>query len=720
MHPPPTETDCRHQAEQPTGLEVLVIDDSPAQLRLTSRVLAKAGFQVRTAPDGIQGLALASAAPPDVIVSDVLMPELNGYQVCRLLKDDPVTAGVPVVLLTALEDRIDRFWAEESGADGFVSKSDLLRELVPSVRSACNARRGTPARTESDPDSPGEFDPRARSTRLLERMLLEQTITQRFRRIGVDVSEPTEVARRILHSIDLLFDVQAAVLTLPLAAGAVAHVSTADADDPLLDALTWGRQDQAAVRRVALGTAEPRSGAGVAWSTALVHGERECGWIALLLAREPAAHERRILELVRDELGGVAARVLARERQDALHAQVLAANRESEQFLAALSSVLIGVDSAGQIVRWNEAAARAFGLDAEQVLGRAWQDVRIDWVDPECPRRLAEAGVIGETRRFHDLGFRGSDGSTRLFAATVDGAGRGSFVLIGREITEQRRVETELHEAQRLKGIGQLAAGLAHEMNTPGQYVNDNLCFLSESFAGLSELLAVNQCLAAPGAAQDPAAFASLMDEFRAAVERADLPFLTNEIPGTLKQTRDGVARMLEIVRAMKDFAGDGGAQRARIDVNEAVRNTSVISRKQWEAVAEMELALAEDLPPVLIAPGELRQALLNIVLNAVDAIRAAGRDGRGRIRIATALAGGALRITVEDDGAGFGPGVRERVFEPFFTTKPPGSGTGQGLSFAHAAVVQRGGGRLHCEPAEGGGARFVIELPAAVAAAAA
>lgn len=710
--------DASRSMPQPAGpseerKRVLVIDDSPSQVLLTTRLLQRAGFVVTSASDGIRGIDQAGVELPDVIVSDVLMPELNGYQVCRLLKDDPATAGIPVILLTALEERIDRFWAEEAGADGFVSKAQLMTELVASVQRASAARpRTNPA--NATPSQAGEqpLEVHSRLAQLLERMLQEQTVTDRFRRIGVECASSPAAARSLFHSLAMLLDVQVGVLSLPLAAGECHFASCSVAEDLQLALLRERIERAPDAALIAVGDAPGGSGEGVLWTSELRHGQLACGRLSLLLARAPNKQHLRMLELIRRELGPVLAGIIARERQAALHDQLVAAHGQTEHFLSSLSSVLVGVDAAGRIVRWNTAAADAFGIAVGEALGREWKHSGIRWSDPSCAERLARRPADGERAHNLDLGFLGGDGQSRLLAATMDFDSSGGFALLGTDVTARRRMESDLQDAQRLRGIGQLAAGLAHEMNTPGQFISDNLSFLADAMRDLDAVLELCRQLTDPSTSSDPSKLEERVTQLQALAKAVDLDFLAQEMPAALTQTREGAARMIEVVAAMKDFASDAGSGVLAVDVNEAVRNTTVVARKLWHEVADLELKLAEGLPQIHAAPGDLRQALLNLLVNAAEAIGRAGLATRGRLRVTTSLADGCVRIEVSDNGPGLADGVRERVFEPFFTTKPPGAGLGQGLSFAYSAIVKRGGGRLTAENLSEGGARFVIELP--------
>ncbi|MDR3673162.1 MAG: PAS domain S-box protein [Holophaga sp.] len=294
-------------------------------------------------------------------------------------------------------------------------------------------------------------------------------------------------------------------------------------------------------------------------------------------------------------------------------------------------------------------------------------------------------------------------------------------LIVARDVTRRKTVELErkqmevlLRHAQKLESIGSLAAGIAHEINTPIQYIGDNTSFLG---GALPELLA---CMGAQRrfllelqARQAlPPEGAEVLD----LINRLDLDYLTDEIPEAIKQTLDGVVRVAAIVSAMKDFSHPGVEGKIPSNLNRAIESTLTVSRNEWKYVARLETDLDPALPPVRCLQGEINQAVLNLVVNAAHAIEEAlgGRHtGKlGVIGISTRQVGQEVRISVSDNGPGIPEAIRDRIFEPFFTTKPVGKGTGQGLAIVHAVVVEKHGGRVTVETETGRGTTFHLFLP--------
>ena len=272
---------------------------------------------------------------------------------------------------------------------------------------------------------------------------------------------------------------------------------------------------------------------------------------------------------------------------------------------------------------------------------------------------------------------------------------------------------TQLLRSQKLESIGQLAAGIAHEINTPIQYVSDNTRFLKDSFAQILELLQAYAKLAQE--AQEGTVEATTIAALNEAVAQADLDYLLGEIPKSIDQSLDGVGRVSSIVRAMKEFSHPGVEEMTRVDLNRAIESTATVCRNEWKYHADLDLQLDPDLPPVPCLPGEINQVFLNIIVNAAHAIAdMVGKDGgnRGLITVSTRTSNGSAEIRIRDTGTGIPEEIRNKIFDPFFTTKQVGKGTGQGLAIAHAVVTQKHGGTISLESEVGVGTMFIIRLP--------
>jgi signal transduction histidine kinase len=275
---------------------------------------------------------------------------------------------------------------------------------------------------------------------------------------------------------------------------------------------------------------------------------------------------------------------------------------------------------------------------------------------------------------------------------------------------ERERVEGELRLAHRLEAVGQLAAGVAHEINTPIQYIGDSVHFLQSAFDDLLPLLARVEALV-PSLREAGATFAA--DEIESAWEAADAGFIVEQVPSAVCRTLDGIGRVAAIVRAMKAFAHPGNEVRAPADLNEALKTTVVVSRNEYKYVADVVTDFGE-IPLVSCQIGEINQVFLNVIVNAAHAVgeRAEQTGVRGLIGIETRRDGDDVVVKISDSGSGIPSELHEKIFDPFFTTKTVGKGTGQGLTIARSIIVKHGGSLSFTSEVDKGTV-FEIRLPA-------
>ncbi|MBN1510943.1 MAG: cache domain-containing protein [Phycisphaerae bacterium] len=279
--------------------------------------------------------------------------------------------------------------------------------------------------------------------------------------------------------------------------------------------------------------------------------------------------------------------------------------------------------------------------------------------------------------------------------------------------SRQQALQQQLAQAQRLESVGQLAAGIAHEINTPAQFVSDNTRFLRSAFPKLADLLTQYRHLAT--VCRDGPVADELLDDLEAVVKTTKLDYLLAQIPEALSDSLEGLERVTKIVRAMKDFSHPGQQSMAPADLNKAIESTVTVARNEWKYVAEMQLELDPDLPHVPCMLGDLNQVFLNIIVNAAHAIKDAvgvGVQGKGTITVTTRTDGDAAEIRIRDTGTGIPEEHRHRIFDHFFTTKEVGKGTGQGLALARQLIVEKHHGTLTFETEVGRGTTFIIRLP--------
>lgn len=280
------------------------------------------------------------------------------------------------------------------------------------------------------------------------------------------------------------------------------------------------------------------------------------------------------------------------------------------------------------------------------------------------------------------------------------------------EMQERERMAIELRLAQKLESVGRLAAGIAHEINTPIQYVGDSVAFLESARAEMSHLMA--ECLMGFERIAGGAPPAPVCDHIRELASAKDVEFLNAEIPKAFERTLEGIQRVAHIVRAMKEFAHPGQVEQSAADLNHAVETTLTVARNEYKYSAQIETHLGE-LPDVVCHVGELNQVFLNLIVNAAHAIQESGKDAAaGRITISTMRDQDRVLIRIRDNGCGIPQENLEKIFDPFFTTKEVGLGTGQGLAIARSIVVDKHGGDIAVESEPGIGTSFILSLPIA------
>lgn len=281
---------------------------------------------------------------------------------------------------------------------------------------------------------------------------------------------------------------------------------------------------------------------------------------------------------------------------------------------------------------------------------------------------------------------------------------------LSKEMEVRLSVEVGMRQKQKLESLGRLAAGVAHEMNTPLQFVSNSVAFVSDAQRDLSNLL--ERYRNALSELSQGRSLAEVTEELRALEHELDLAYLLENLPPALQRSQDGLRRVGAIVQSLKEFSHPG-QELSEVDLNHEIEATLTISAHEWKSVAQIETELAP-LPPVTCYAGEINQAVLNVVVNAAHAIaeRGSASADKGRICVRTKLDGAFVIISVQDNGPGIPEEIRERIFDPFFTTKEVGKGTGQGLAIARAAIHEKHAGTLYFETEVGQGTTFYMRIP--------
>lgn len=411
-----------------------------------------------------------------------------------------------------------------------------------------------------------------------------------------------------------------------------------------------------------------------------------------------------------------------RERKK-IEQQVLRAKLEWERTVDAMPDLIAMLDANQRIVRLNKPMATALGMIPAEAVGKhCYMCMHEQKCPPEhCPHLSMMADGQPHAVEIYEKRLGGYFEVIVVPRYDADNTTLIGSVHIARDITarkmaekEQKKLHTQLLHAQKLESVGQLAAGIAHEINTPTQYVGSNLDFLDDSFRDMGKLM--NRFQALLQAAEDNTLSPQQIQETRQEVDETDWEYLSQEIPTAIEQSREGIKRVSSIVRAMKEFSHPGSKEKAPTNLNAIIETTITVSRNEWKYVAELKTDFDPSLPPVQCLSDEMGQVILNMLVNAAHAISDKLGDNpegqKGTITLSTRQVGEWVELRISDTGCGIPEKIRQRIFDPFFTTKKVGKGTGQGLAIVHDVITEKHQGTINLESEVGVGSTFVIRLP--------
>ncbi len=400
--------------------------------------------------------------------------------------------------------------------------------------------------------------------------------------------------------------------------------------------------------------------------------------------------------------------------------QIKETESEHKQFTAAINhaaEAIIITDLNGDITYVNPAFEKHTGYSRQEVIGKNPRIMKSGEQSKEFYEELWETIRNGHvwTGQFINLK---KDGQRYAMKTTIcpvldENGVLVSYVGVAHDISEQLLLEAQLRQAQKLESIGELAAGIAHEINTPTQYVSTNTQFLGESFATL--LVMLKQCKQLVLGVQTKQDHDELLRLSEATLDEKELEYLAEEIPNALSESETGLKRIAEIVHSINQLAHPGEVNKKLHSLNEIVNNIVTVSKNEWKYVAKINLELDENLFDIQCLKGEIGQVILNLIINGSHAIEAklgSNAEEKGLISIQTLQDEGWAVLKVTDTGTGMPKKVLDKIFDPFFTTKEVGKGTGQGLAITHNVVVTLHGGTIEVETTEGKGSTFTIKLP--------
>ncbi len=373
-----------------------------------------------------------------------------------------------------------------------------------------------------------------------------------------------------------------------------------------------------------------------------------------------------------------------------------------------------------QFIYANQGALNKIGYSMEELSDMTLLDINRNFTPQQYHNLLAPLLRGQKQSIFYTTLHRTKDGQdypVEIFLQYItldDGAHR--FLAIVRDISkrlaeEQKKeqLQSQLFHAQKLESVGQLAAGIAHEINTPTQFIGTNIDFMDEATEDISSFMREIQKIA-ENAPQE------IGDQIRAALDEADWEYLSEELPQAISQSQEGVKRVSTIVLAMKEFSHPGSREKVFQNLNHIIETTITVASNEWKYVADMEMNLDPDLPDIPLLADEMGQVILNMLVNSAHAIGeklGANPEGeKGLISISTKKLTNSVELRIRDTGLGIPEKARPRIFDPFYTTKEVGKGSGQGLAISHDVIVGKHGGSVDFVTETGKGTEFIIQLP--------
>lgn len=367
------------------------------------------------------------------------------------------------------------------------------------------------------------------------------------------------------------------------------------------------------------------------------------------------------------------------------------------------SETIVITDIKGIIEFVNPAFERTTGYSADEVLGMPVSVIKSGQHDRAFYDDLWKTILAGKPWKGHFINKK-KNGDIYEEDASVspvfdENGNIINFVALKRDISDMIRIENQLRHAQKMEGIGTLAAGIAHEINTPLQYISDNTLFIKDSFRKISDFYYNFKNSSESGSGDKT-------------VIGTELEYLMNEIPEALEESMNGIRIVRKIVTAMKTFSHPGLKTMQKADINEAVTSTVTITKNVWKYIADVQTFPAENLPEITCHIGDINQVILNMITNSCDAIAEKKSEEKGLIKISTSFDEAFIYITIEDNGSGIPDGLKEKIFQPFFTTKQIGKGTGQGLALSYDIIVNKHNGGIKVDSEHGKGTVFTIKLP--------
>jgi two-component system NtrC family sensor kinase len=689
---------------------VLAVDDQPEILDALRRLLRKEPYELRTTRSPAEALGWIRQDRIDLLIADERMPEMRGTDLLEQVRD--CSPGTVRIILTGYPGSATLDYGLSQSVEWLISKpwnDDALRLTIRQLLEDRHPKG----------EDPGKLRTRSRSVKSRSTSPLKWSHS---------LAEFCEHATFPLHFVGkdggILWanEAEANLLAYPIE-NLVGHRVTEFLADPsisedLLERLSRRAEitDYAVRLRCGDGTVrELLLDSGILGPDGrFVHSRCPPSLAGLQKTREELEEEiqqrtRELRQANADLLREMAERTRAEDtlRLNEVRFRLLV---ESVKDYAIL---MLSPD--GVVVSWNIGAERINGYKADEILGHAFTRLYTpeDAVAGKPQDLLRVAEKVG---RVEDEGWRVRKDGTRFWCSAVITAVRDAdgillgFSKVTRDMTERRRAEEErtrlnaqMLQGQKLQAIGQLSAGIAHEINNPVGYILSNLNTMGEYCEDLRRLFA--QARAAAEAAEQGRDPASLLAEFSRLEKEVKGDRVADDLHEVVADCTLGTERIRDIIRSLREFSHVDEGELKPTDLNKCMEDALRICWNELKYKAEVVKDYG-DLPLVPCYPQRLGQVFINLLVNAGQAILK-----KGQVILATRVEGGEVIVSVKDTGCGIAPENMRRIFEPFFTTKAVGSGTGLGLHVAYKIVTMHGG-KIEVKSKVGEGTEFSVRLP--------